>query len=171
VGRNAYDEEEVAMALLATLKGPYGKLLAQRYKLADVDALPGLDDQDLLSRIGKARGAVMSGGRINLQKAADIVLNDFRSGTLGRITLETPDEYSAWLAAAEAEEARKAAEQAALKAAKHSSRQARRVDPDEVAVVEEDVDEDEAVDGEDEAPDAVNRPTAAAPDDDDDRED
>jgi ribosome biogenesis GTPase A len=171
VGRNAYDEEEVAMALLTTLKGPYGKLLAQRYKLADVDALPGLDDQDLLSRIGKARGAVMSGGRINLQKAADIVLNDFRSGTLGRITLETPDEYSAWLAAAEAEEARKAAEQAALKAAKHSSRQARRVDPDEVAVVEEDVDEDEAVDGEDEAPDAVNRPTAAAPDDDDDRED
>ncbi len=125
VGRNAYDEEETAMALLGSLKGPYAALLGKRYKLADVDALPGLDDEALLTRIGKARGAVMSGGRVNLQKAAEILLNDYRSAVLGRITLESPEAYVAWLAAAEAEEARKAAEKAAKAAARHGSRQAR----------------------------------------------
>jgi ribosome biogenesis GTPase A len=105
VGRNAYDEEDVSLALLDSLKRPYAALLAARYRLDDVDALPTQHDDELLARIGKARGAVMSGGRINLQKAAEIVLNDFRSGTLGRITLETPEEFAAWLREAQAIEA------------------------------------------------------------------
>jgi ribosome biogenesis GTPase A len=38
---------------------------------------------------------------VNLQKAAEIAIHDFRSGALGRVTLETPDEFAQWLAAGE----------------------------------------------------------------------
>ena len=38
----------------------------------------------------------MSGGRVNLTKASEIVLNDFRSAILGRITLESPEEFEVW---------------------------------------------------------------------------
>jgi ribosome biogenesis GTPase A len=105
VGRNAYDEEEVALELLGSIKGPYAPLLAARYKLADVNSISAMDDDVLLTEIGRKRGAVMSGGRVNLQKAAEIVLNDFRSAILGRITLETPEAFEQWSAVAEAAEA------------------------------------------------------------------
>ena len=55
---------------------------------------------------------MQAGGRLNLQKAAEVVLNDFRSGALGRITLETPEEHAAWLAAGEAQEAARRARKA-----------------------------------------------------------
>ncbi|MFW9615834.1 ribosome biogenesis GTPase YlqF [Aquabacterium sp.] len=105
VGRNAYDEEEVALELLRSLKGPYPDLLAARYKLDDVAAIPAQHDDELLELIARKRGAVMSGGRVNLTKAAEIVLNDYRSAVLGRITLETPEEFEVWWAEGEALEA------------------------------------------------------------------
>ncbi len=105
VGRNAYDEEEVALELLRSLKGPYPDLLAARYKLDDVAAIPTQHDDELLELIARKRGAVMSGGRVNLTKAAEIVLNDYRSAVLGRITLETPEEFEVWWAEGEALEA------------------------------------------------------------------
>jgi ribosome biogenesis GTPase A len=50
---------------------------------------------------------VLGGGKINLQKAAEIVIHDYRNGILGRITLETPEEFLVWAAEAEiAEQAR-----------------------------------------------------------------
>jgi len=110
VGRNAYDEEEVALELLCSLKGSYPDLLAARYKLDDEAAIPTTHDDELLTQIGRKRGAVMSGGRVNLTKAAEIVLNDFRSAIMGRMTLETPAEFEVWWAAglvAEAERQRK----------------------------------------------------------------
>lgn len=109
VGRNAYDEEEVALELINSLKRPYADRLAARFKLADVDSIPSRHDEDLLEEIGRRRGAVMSGGRVNLQKASEVVLNDFRDLSLGRITLETPEQFSAWQAAAEAAEAERQA--------------------------------------------------------------
>ncbi|KGM39727.1 GTPase [Aquabacterium sp. NJ1] len=118
VGRNAYDEEEVALELLTSLKGPYPHLLAARYKLDKVNEIPSLHDEVLLAEIGRKRGAVMTGGRVNLQKAAEIVLNDFRSAILGRITLETPAEFEQWAAVAaeaEAERQRKKAERSKKK--------------------------------------------------------
>ena len=51
----------------------------------------------------------MSGGRVNLQKAAEIAIHDFRSGAWGRITLETPDEFVQWQAKAQAQEAERLA--------------------------------------------------------------
>jgi ribosome biogenesis GTPase A len=96
IGRNAYDEQEVAAALLAQVQGRYAERLGARYKLPDL-AAAGADG--LLATIGRRRGALMAGGHVNLQKAAEIVINDFRSGAWGRISLETPDEFAGWQAA------------------------------------------------------------------------
>ena len=113
VGRNAYDEEEVALELLAYLKQHYAPLLDARYKLGlDAAAIAAKHDDELLKLIARKRGAVMSGGRLNLQKAAEIVLTDLRSAALGRVTLETPAEFEAWLAAAEVQEKERAARKA-----------------------------------------------------------
>ncbi|WP_199154614.1 ribosome biogenesis GTPase YlqF [Chromobacterium sp. ASV23] len=95
VGRNAMDEEEVALELLKYLLLHYRADLAARYKL-DEETLEGMQDWQALELIGKRRGAVLSGGRINMQKAAEIVLTDFRDGQTGRITLERPDEWAVW---------------------------------------------------------------------------
>ena len=105
VGRNAYDEQEVALALLATLQTAYAPAVAARYKLPDAAVVASQHADALLEAIARQRGLVQSGGRLNLQKAAEAVLNDFRSGALGRITLETPAEHLGWVAAAEAQEA------------------------------------------------------------------
>jgi ribosome biogenesis GTPase A len=105
IGRNAYDEQEVALALLETLQAAYAAHIATRYKLPDAPALAAMPADELLELIARQRGLVQTGGRLNLQKAAEVVLNDFRSGALGRITLETPAEHASWVAAGAALEA------------------------------------------------------------------
>jgi ribosome biogenesis GTPase A len=102
IGRNAFNEEEVALELLNYLRRHYPGLVEERYKLDDTAGMP---DELVLAAIGRKRGAVLSGGRINLTKAAEAVIHEFRAGVLGRITLETPEEYTAWLAAGLAAEA------------------------------------------------------------------
>ena len=114
VGRNAYDEELVALELLRRLQGHYAALLEARYKLGQPPgAVAQMPDDELLAAIGKKRGAVMSGGRVNLQKAAEIVMTDFRTAVLGRITLETPEEFEAWRAAGLARDAERQAKKEA----------------------------------------------------------
>ena len=99
VGRNAYDEELVALELLRRLQTRYAEQLEARYKLGLAPAaLAAMPDDALLEAIGRKRGAVMTGGRVNVQKSAEIVMTDFRTATLGRITLETPEEFEAWRA-------------------------------------------------------------------------
>ena len=102
IGRNAYDEEEVALALLANVRVRHADRLRARYKLGDLD---GLTDDELLAEFGRKRGGLMAGGRVNLQKAAEIAINDFRTGAWGRITLESPDEFMQWWAQGQAIEA------------------------------------------------------------------
>jgi ribosome biogenesis GTPase A len=97
IGRNAYDEEEVALALLAIVRERYADRLVARYKLGDI---AGLDDEALLAHIGRKRGGLLPGGVVNLQKAAEVAINDLRSGAWGRVSLETPDEFARWAAAA-----------------------------------------------------------------------
>jgi ribosome biogenesis GTPase A len=94
VGVNAFDEQEVALELLHYLLTHYPHNLAQRYKMTDVAQH---SDEELLQAIARQRGAVQSGGRLNTAKAADLVIHDFRSGALGRVTLETPVEFAQWL--------------------------------------------------------------------------
>ena len=94
IGRNAFNEEEVALELLDYLRQNYPKALEERYKIENAAAL---SDEEILEAIGRKRGALLSGGRINLQKAAEIAIYDFRQSSLGRLTLESPVEFAQWL--------------------------------------------------------------------------
>jgi len=114
IGRNAFDEEEVALELIAVLKRHYPERLKERFGLAELGA-----EDEVLEAIGIKRGAKIRGGAVQMHKAAEALLVDFRGGQLGRITLETPEEMTAWRHAAAEEEARKAdAQEAARKADK-----------------------------------------------------
>ncbi|HEY4080601.1 MAG TPA: ribosome biogenesis GTPase YlqF [Burkholderiaceae bacterium] len=101
IGRNAFDEEEVAIELIAYLRQHYPELLEARYKLGDISTLT---DGEALEQLGRKRGAVQSGGRVNMQKAAEVLVYEFRQSVLGRITLETPEEFGRWQTAAEQKE-------------------------------------------------------------------
>ena len=94
IGRNAYDEEEVALVLLDYLRRHYADLLEARFKFSGVAAMK---DEELLAAVGRQRGALLVKGRINTQRAAEILIQEFRAATLGRITLETPQEFAHWL--------------------------------------------------------------------------
>ena len=115
IGINAFDDEEVALELLNYLIPNYPEALTARYKITDV---AGRTDEEMLDAIGRQRGAIQSGGRVNTTKAADIVIHDFRSAALGRITLETPDEFAGWLALGEQADAERAVRKEAFEKAK-----------------------------------------------------
>jgi ribosome biogenesis GTPase A len=88
IGRNAYDEETVAIGLGDYLIKNYPALLAKRYgPLEDVG-----DGHRLVAAIALGRKLVLKGGLPDLEKAALVLLNDFRGGVLGPITLETVEE-------------------------------------------------------------------------------
>jgi ribosome biogenesis GTPase A len=82
----ALDYESVALFGAEFFLKRYPRLLAARYKFAEVP--PTADE--LLVAIGRLRGGLRSGGKVDLHKAADVLIHDFRSGALGRISLEGP---------------------------------------------------------------------------------
>jgi ribosome biogenesis GTPase A len=128
IGRNAYDEEEVALALLASVRERYAERLRTRYKLDDFSAL---GDEALLAAVGRKRGGLLPGGKVNLQKAAEVLINDLRSGAWGRITLETPGQFEQWWAAGLARDEARAQKKAARKRVRGSGvRDADSGDPD-----------------------------------------
>ena len=88
VGVNAYMGDEVATWLADFLLQYYPELLATRYKLD----LAGLDSVAVIEAIARKRACLVkgSGGELDFEKAAGILLTDYRSGVLGRISLETP---------------------------------------------------------------------------------
>ncbi len=81
------DIETLAMKLLVFLAEEYPQSLAERYKLEISPEDTGLQ---LLEKVGRKRGMMISGGEINTERAAITVIDEFRSGKLGRITLELP---------------------------------------------------------------------------------
>ena len=101
VGVNAYIGEDVATWLAGYLLEAYPALLKARYGFA----LEGMDAVGVLEAVAKKRGCIIKGrgGELDLEKAAGILLTDYRSGTLGRISLETPSLRAARLAAPPAE--------------------------------------------------------------------
>jgi ribosome biogenesis GTPase A len=115
IGRNAFNEEEVALEMLDYLRQHYAQALQARYGITDAAEQT---DEALLEAIGRKRGALQSGGRINTQKAAELVIHDFRSGILGRITLETPDEYAQWLSAGQKIDAERQVKKDAIETAR-----------------------------------------------------
>ncbi|MBP3760355.1 MAG: ribosome biogenesis GTPase YlqF [Ruminococcus sp.] len=87
VSDDILDTETLAMKLLLFLAENYPQSLKDRYKI-DIDS----NDTGLilLEKVGKKRGMIVSGGEINTERAAITVLDEFRGGKLGKITLELP---------------------------------------------------------------------------------
>ncbi len=86
VGRNAVIEEEVAEFLAHQLLARYPAALAKRYGIRPAE----LDGMGVVEAVAAKRGCILR-GEIDLEKAALILLTDYRNGTLGRISLETPE--------------------------------------------------------------------------------
>ncbi len=114
IGSNALIEEEVATFLAGILLERYPHLLAARYgiKPAEMDAV------DVVESVAQRRGFRLRGATLDLEKAAHTLLQDYRSGALGRITLETPDSRAQRVADYAAVEAEKQAEKASIAAEK-----------------------------------------------------
>ncbi len=82
------DSEELAFELLKILAKDYEPMLRERYKLTE--DFPE-DAWELLQQIGKKRGMLISGGEVDTLRASTMLLDEYRGGKLGRITLERPN--------------------------------------------------------------------------------
>jgi len=87
IGRNAVIDEDVAVFLAGILLKRYPTLLNNRYKI-DVT---GMDAVDVVGAVAKRRGYRLKGGGPDIEKASLALLADYRTGALGRISLETPE--------------------------------------------------------------------------------
>ena len=96
IGTNAVMEEEVAAFLGSILIARYPALISARYGFA----VDGMDGPGLIEAVARRRGCLVKGGGLDLEKAALILLDDYRSGTLGRISLETPASRNEMIAGA-----------------------------------------------------------------------
>lgn len=85
------DIELLAVRLLDFLKKLKPKDFIERFKLEDAD-IENIESYELLELIGKKRGMLVSGGEVNTERAAIMLLDEFRAAKLGRITVEMPYE-------------------------------------------------------------------------------
>ena len=83
------DTEEIAMLLCGRLMECARNEFMTRYKLTEGET-EGLDCYDLFELVGRKRGFLVSGGEINHERTANMLLEEFRSAKIGRITLEMP---------------------------------------------------------------------------------
>ncbi|GGN49652.1 ribosome biogenesis GTPase YlqF [Oceanobacillus indicireducens] len=82
--------QDIVVFVIKFLQRKYPDLLLERYGVeADLD-----DMVEIFERIGKKRGALESGGEVDFDKVSELVLRDLRSGRIGRISLEDPDDVS-----------------------------------------------------------------------------
>ena len=82
------DIEELACRLIALLHKRYPEALQERYKLEAEQGTPGYE---LLEMAGRKRGYLVSGGEVNTERMAKVLVDEFRGGKLGRFTLEVPE--------------------------------------------------------------------------------
>ncbi|WP_112478036.1 ribosome biogenesis GTPase YlqF [Vibrio variabilis] len=108
----AIEYDEVAFYTVEYLAEFYPERLKERYQIDE--ELPE-SDLEIMELIGRKRGALQSGGRVNLHKASEILLHELRNGTLGQLTLELPEMITKELVEVELEAARKAEEKAKKK--------------------------------------------------------
>jgi ribosome biogenesis GTPase A len=94
IGTNAIIEEEVATFLAEQLLARYPQLLLARYSFP----VEGIDGVAVVEGIAKRRAYRLKGGDLDFEKAAHTLLQDYRSGALGRISLETPESRTILLA-------------------------------------------------------------------------
>lgn len=86
------DTEHIAVSLCGRIRKSYPLLLAERYKLGDMSQYDDLQDYEIFELIGRKRGFLISGGEVNFERTANILLDEFRAGRIGRITLELPEQ-------------------------------------------------------------------------------
>jgi ribosome biogenesis GTPase A len=84
------DIEEISMILCQRLAEVAPKEFAARYKLTD-EEVSTLDGYDLFNLVGKRRGFLISGGEVNSERTSTMLLDEFRGGKIGRISLEVPN--------------------------------------------------------------------------------
>lgn len=94
IGENAYIGEEVATFLAEVLLARYPGLVAARYGCRP----DSLDGPGLVEAIARKRGYLLKGNRVDYEKAGNALIHDYRSGALGRVSLETPASRAAMLA-------------------------------------------------------------------------
>ncbi|MFY9198517.1 MAG: ribosome biogenesis GTPase YlqF [Acutalibacteraceae bacterium] len=82
------DVETIAVRLIDVLKTDYADRLCDRYKLQPYSVK--LESYEILDEIGRKRGMLVRGGEIDTERAANMLLDEYRGGKLGRITLERP---------------------------------------------------------------------------------
>lgn len=83
------DIEELAGHLMAYLAARYPVALTERYKFTPEPGTPGYA---LLEQAGRKRGFLVSGGEVDTERMAKILMDEFRGGKLGRFTLEMPED-------------------------------------------------------------------------------
>ncbi|MCG7495285.1 ribosome biogenesis GTPase YlqF [Vibrio sp. Of7-15] len=83
----AMEYDEVAFYTVEFLAKQYPERLKERYQLEELPE----SDLELMEAIGRKRGCLRAGGRVDLHKASEILLHELRNGTLGQITLELPE--------------------------------------------------------------------------------
>ncbi len=105
----AMDYEDVGLFLIDYLAAHYKSQLMARYQLSDLPE----NSVGILEAIGKSRGCLGAGGAIDWQRAAKILVNDFRDGTIGEFTLESPDTMQCELAELEIIRAQRTARKSA----------------------------------------------------------
>ena len=79
--------EAITRFTLKYIQDSYPQLLLERYQLTDIEA----DYEQIIEQIGRQRGALAPGGTVDLAKTAELFIRDFRTGKVGPITLEQPD--------------------------------------------------------------------------------
>ena len=85
------DVNELAQGLLEVLAHKFPEKLKARYKLEDIPE--EITPEKLMEIIGRKRGCMIAGGEIDIQRASVMLLDEFRGGKIGNITLETPEEF------------------------------------------------------------------------------
>lgn len=82
------DIESIACMLCRRLRNVYPEFLCERYKLEVLPSSDEMDDYDLLCLIGKKRGFLVSGGEVNTERTANMLIDEFRAAKIGRISLD-----------------------------------------------------------------------------------
>ena len=91
IGKNAYYEDEVAISLASFLLKKYPSLLVSRYKILEMSE--DIDALTILEIIAKKNNYQKIDAQLRIIKASNILLNDYRKGKLGRVSLERPEDY------------------------------------------------------------------------------
>jgi ribosome biogenesis GTPase A len=94
IGTKAYHESEVAEFLAQVLLECYSQALAARYNFS-ADVAKSMDGVGVVEAVAAKRGYRLKGGAFDFEKAAITLLTDYRSGALGRVSLETPASFKA----------------------------------------------------------------------------